>query len=124
MMIEKRHQLKDRLFALQASDQSLFEFIHETPVDGLVFCDLHDPTTEWVSSSLLTCLGMTPGSEERHFNHLFEADRRLLMQCRAEEQTDTFMLRYRKTDGVVISFNCRSRIIQQDDETYWLGVYT
>ncbi len=52
--------LKKELYSLIQSDESIFDFIQESALDGLWYWDLENPENEWMNAKFWTVLGYNP----------------------------------------------------------------
>ena len=56
--------LKKELYELIRTDESIFDFIQESALDGLWYRDLENPENEWMNTKFWTVLGYN--AEEMH----------------------------------------------------------
>ena len=56
----KFNYLKTELFELLKTDESIFDFIQESSLDGLWYWDLENPENEWMNAKFWTVLGYNP----------------------------------------------------------------
>jgi hypothetical protein len=54
--------LKKELYGLIKADESIFDFIQESALDGLWYWDLEHPENEWMNAQFWTVLGYNPDS--------------------------------------------------------------
>ncbi|GAB4398722.1 MAG: hypothetical protein OHK0053_17850 [Microscillaceae bacterium] len=54
------HYLRDELYAKIKQDESLFDFIRESSLDGLWYWDLENPEHEWMDAKFWKVLGYPP----------------------------------------------------------------
>jgi PAS domain S-box-containing protein len=52
--------LKNELYELMRSDESIFDFIQNSSLDGLWYWDLENPENEWMNARFWTVLGYNP----------------------------------------------------------------
>ncbi|MFW5872904.1 MAG: PAS domain-containing protein, partial [bacterium] len=54
------HYLKKELYELIKEDESIFDFIQDSSLDGLWYWDLENPENEWMNAKFWTVLGYNP----------------------------------------------------------------
>ncbi len=59
-VVHKENYLKRELYTLVKQDESIFDFIQQSALDGLWFWDLKDPENEWMNPKFWTTLGYDP----------------------------------------------------------------
>lgn len=58
------HRLNKELLELIKNDQSVFQFIERSSLDGMWYWDLENPEHEWMSESFWTTLGYDPATKK------------------------------------------------------------
>ena len=58
--VTKDNYLKKELYELIKTDESIFDFIQESSLDGLWYWDLENPENEWMNPKFWTVLGYNP----------------------------------------------------------------
>ncbi len=59
-VVHKENYLKRELYSLIKKDESIFDFIQKSALDGLWFWDLKNPDNEWMNPKFWTTLGYDP----------------------------------------------------------------
>ncbi|SHJ12186.1 PAS domain S-box protein [Aquimarina spongiae] len=59
-VVHKENYLKRELYALLKQDESIFDFIQQSALDGLWFWDLKNPENEWMNPKFWATLGYDP----------------------------------------------------------------
>lgn len=127
--------LKKELYDLIKSDESIFDFIQESSLDGLWYWDLEQPEEEWMNPKFWITLGFDP-KEMPHkasaWQHLiFPEDLKLATQNIQKHLADPSfpynqIVRYRHKDGSTVWIRCRGLAIKDKNgnPTRVLGAHT
>ena len=131
-MGEKRHYLKEELFSLIRSDESIFDFVYDDSCDALTFLDLRNPEEEWISPAFWKLLGYDRTVKQHKSSERFSitnfpdnsGDERGVLKLIRVTQT-AGVIQYRHSDGSLVSIRCRSRIIYDGSmkPRFLLGVH-
>ena len=123
-MKNHEHYLKNELYSLLKEDGSIFEFIHESSLDGIWYWDLENPEHEWMSSRFWEVLGYAP-EEKKHLvsewkEIIFEDDFALAVenvQKHLKDPTYPYdqIVRYRHKDGSTVWIRCRGMAIRDEN---------
>lgn len=122
-IIKKHHEnyLKQELYHLIKSDESIFDFIQESSLDGLWYWDMEKPENEWMNPRFWTTLGYDP-SEMPHkssaWQHIiFQEDLSVAMtnfnrHCDDPKHPYDQVVRYKHKNGSTVWIRCRGLAIR------------
>jgi hypothetical protein len=115
--------LKKELYELIKSDESIFDFIQYSSLDGLWYWDLENPENEWMNSSFWTTLGYNP----EEMPHKSSAWQDIINQKDLEVALDNFtkhcenpkhpydqIVRYRHKNNSIVWIRCRGMVIRNN----------
>ncbi len=115
--------LKKELYELIKSDESIFDFIQYSSLDGLWYWDLENPENEWMNSSFWTTLGYNP----EEMPHKSSAWQSIINQKDLEVALDNFtkhcenpkhpydqIVRYRHKNNSIVWIRCRGMAIRNN----------
>jgi len=115
-MNHEGNYLKSELYNLISEDESIFDFIQESALDGLWYWDLEHPENEWMNPRFWTTLGYDP-EEMPHKSAAWqgiinEEDLELAKEKIATHLSDPSVLydqiiRYRHKNGNTVWIRCR-----------------
>jgi len=122
---EKKHDnyLKQELYQLIKTDETIFDFIHEKSLDGLWYWDLENPENEWMSPCLWTALGYDPNKMPHKSSAfrdiIFQEDLRIAVKnlnrhCADPKIPFDQAIRYRHKNGSTIWIHCRGIAIRNN----------
>ncbi|MCO5250188.1 MAG: PAS domain S-box protein [Candidatus Kapabacteria bacterium] len=116
--------LKKELYSLIQSDESLFDFIQESSLDGLWYWDLENPENEWMNAKFWTVLGYNPDE----MPHKSSAWQNIINQDDLKLASDNFtkhcenpnfpydqIVRYTHKNGSTVWIRCRGMAIRDKD---------
>jgi PAS domain S-box-containing protein len=120
----KDHYLKKELYDLIKSDDSIFDFIQQSSLDGLWYWDLEKPKNEWMNAKFWTVLGYDPAE----MPHTPEAWQDIIFKEDLEVALDNFnkhiedsnhpfdqIVRYKHKDGHAVWIRCRGVAIRDEN---------
>lgn len=118
------HYLKNELYKLISEDETTFDFLQSTSLDGLWYWDLEHPENEWMSPEFWKTLGVDPHSKR----HLAEEWKNLIntedlevslqnFEKHLEDPTHPYdqVVRYRHENGSTVWVRCRGKAIRNKD---------
>jgi len=116
--------LKKELYELIKSDESIFDFIQESSLDGLWYWDLEKPENEWLNARFWKVLGYNPNE----MPHLSSSWQRIINQDDLKLANDNFtkhlenpnhpydqIVRYTHKNGSIVWIRCRGMAIRDDN---------
>jgi PAS domain S-box-containing protein len=113
--------LKNELYELMRSDESIFDFIQNSSLDGLWYWDLENPENEWMNARFWTVLGYNP-DEMPHksnawqsiINHddLKVANNNFIKHCEDPNYPYDQLVRYTHKNGSTKWIRCRGLAIR------------
>jgi len=115
------HYLKKELYDLIKTDESIFEFIQKSSLDGLWYWDLEKPENEWMDEQFWTILGYDPKdmphSPDGWQNIIFEDDLKVALDNFHKHLADANhpydqIVRYRHKKGHTVWIHCRGVAIR------------
>ncbi len=113
--------LKEELYGLIRTDESIFDFIQESALDGLWYWDLENPENEWMNPKFWTVLGYNPaemphksGAWQNIINQddLILASDNLTKHCENPDHPYDQIVRYTHKDGSTVWIRCRGLAIR------------
>ena len=122
-MTPESHYLKDELYRLIQSDDSVFEFLHLGSLDGIWYWDLESPEHEWMSPGFWTTLGYDPAEMQHlasewkdliHAEDLAVALDNFTRHCEDPSHPYDQIVRYRHKDGSTVWIRCRGVAIRDE----------
>jgi len=115
--------LKKELYELIRTDESIFDFIQESSLDGLWYWDLEKPENEWMNAKFWTVLGYNPDE----MPHKSSAWQNIINQDDLQLAYDNFtkhcenpnhpynqIVRYTHKDGSTVWIRCRGLAIRDN----------
>jgi PAS domain S-box-containing protein len=118
------HYLKDELYRLIREDESIFDFIQESGLDGLWYWDLENPENEWMNAKFWTVLGYSPDE----MPHKSSAWQKIINQDDLKVALENFtkhcenpnhpydqVVRYRHKNGSTVWIHCRGVAIRDNN---------
>lgn len=115
--------LKKELYELIRNDETIFDFIQESSLDGLWYWDLENPENEWMNSRFWITLGYDPGE----MPHLSSAWQDIINQEDLKIALDNFnrhsenpghpydqVVRYTHKNGSIVWIRCRGIAIRDN----------
>jgi len=123
-MSKESNYLKKELYALIKTDESIFDFIQESSLDGLWYWDLENPENEWMNAKFWTVLGYNP-EEMPHKssswqqiinqNDLKVATENFVTHCKNPNHPYDQIVRYTHKNGSIIWIHCRGLAIRNEN---------
>jgi len=118
------HYLKSELYKLIKTDESIFDFIQDSSLDGLWYWDLESPEEEWMNPKFWTVLGYNP----EEMPHKSSAWQQIINQDDLKVSFDNFIkhcedpnhpydqiVRYTHINGSTIWIHCRGMAIRNEN---------
>lgn len=116
--------LKKELYELIKRDESIFDFLQESSLDGLWYWDLEKPENEWMSERFWRILGYDP-AEKKHnsaeWQNIIDPDDRTeaLENIRKHLDDPSYpydqVLRYKHKNGSTVWIHCRGMAVRDKD---------
>ncbi len=113
--------LKNELYALIQSDESIFDFIQNSSLDGLWYWDLENPENAWMNTKFWTVLGYNP-DEMPHKSSAWQsiinqddlkvANENFIKHCEDPSFPYDQLVRYTHKDGSTKWIRCRGLAIR------------
>ncbi|WP_116126243.1 PAS domain-containing hybrid sensor histidine kinase/response regulator [Lewinella sp. IMCC34183] len=122
--MEDNYYLKKELYELIKTDESIFDFIQESSLDGMWYWDLEKPDEEWMSPKFWSVLGYdhtemphTPSAWQHivHPEDLKLATENFVKHCENPDYPYSQMVRYTHKDGSIVWIRCRGVVIRNKD---------
>jgi PAS domain S-box-containing protein len=122
--MKEKHYLKQELYELVKTDNTIFDFIQESCLDGIWYWDLEKPEEEWMSPKFWSVLGYDykdmPNSPSAWKNIINSGDMILAMElftkhCENPEIPYDQNIRYTHKNGSIIWIRCRGLAIRNKD---------
>jgi len=113
--------LKKELYELIKSDESIFDFIQSSSLDGLWYWDLEKPENEWMNPKFWTVLGYNPdemphkaSAWQNIINHddLKIASDNFTKHCENPNHPYDQIVRYTHKNGSIVWIRCRGLAIR------------
>ena len=115
--------LKKELYALIQSDESIFDFIQNSALDGLWYWDLENPENEWMNARFWTVLGYNP-DEMPHKSAAWQgiinqddlklASANFTRHCENPNHPYDQIVRYTHKNGSTVWIRCRGLAIRDN----------
>ena len=115
--------LKKELYDLIRTDESIFDFIQDSALDGLWYQDLENPENEWMNTKFWTVLGYNP-EEMSHKpsawhsiinpDDLKLANDNLTRHCENQEHPYDQVVRFTHKDGSTKWIRCKGMAIRDN----------
>ena len=116
--------LKNELYELIRTDETIFDFIQESSLDGLWYWDLEDTENEWMNAKFWTVLGYNP-EEMPHKSTAWQniinqddlklATENFIQHCKDPNHPYDQIVRYAHKDGSTVWIRCRGLAIRDKD---------
>ena len=116
--------LKKELYGLIKTDESIFDFIQESALDGLWYWDLENPENEWMNAKFWTVLGYNP-DEKPHKSTAWQniinqddlklASENFTKHCENPNHPYDQVVRYTHSNGSTVWIRCRGMAIRDKD---------
>jgi hypothetical protein len=116
--------LKTELYELIKNDESIFDFIQESSLDGMWYWDLENPENEWMNARFWTILGYNPDE----MPHKSSAWQDIIDQDDLKVALDNFkkhcenpnhaydqIVRYKHKNGSTVWIRCRGMAIRDEN---------
>jgi PAS domain S-box-containing protein len=120
----QENYLKKELYQLIKTDESIFDFIQESSLDGLWYWDLENPENEWMNPKFWTVLGYNPDEMPHKSsawqNIVNEDDLKVAMEnfarhCENPDHPYDQIVRYTHKNGSTVWIRCRGLAIRDDN---------
>lgn len=127
--------LKKELYELLKIDNSIFDFIQESALDGLWYWDLEKPEEEWMNPKFWTTLGYDPlemphksasWKDIIHAEDLKKATENFIKHCENPNHLYEQIVRYKHKNGTTVWIKCSGKAIRDQDgkAVRMLGAHT
>lgn len=122
--MKDNHYLKEELYNLIKTDDSIFDFIQESSIDGIWYWDLDKPEEEWMSPKFWTVLGYDykvmphkPSAWQGIINadDFKLANELFIKHCENPEIPYDQLLRYTHKNGSLVWIRCRGLAIRDNE---------
>src|SRR6056297_2351981 len=120
---DRDNYLKQELYQLIQTDQTMFDFIQESSLDGLWYWDLEDMENEWMNAKFWTTLGYDP-EEMPHKSSAWKdlinqddlklATENLKKQMENPDHPYDQIVRYLHKNGSTVWIRCRGLIVRDE----------
>ncbi len=116
--------LKKELYELIKTDESIFDFIQNSSLDGLWYWDLENPENEWMNAKFWTVLGYNPDDMPHlsaawqgiiHQDDLKVAKENFTKHCKDPNHPYDQIVRYTHKNGSTVWIRCRGLAIRDED---------
>ena len=121
--MQDNHYLKNELYELVKSDNTIFDFIQESSLDGIWYWDLNNPEEEWMSPKFWEVLGydykLMPHKPSAWQDIINPDDMKLAMElfmkhCENPEIPYDQTIRYTHKNGSIVWIRCRGLAIRDN----------
>ncbi|WCL50096.1 PAS domain S-box protein [Leptospira sp. GIMC2001] len=118
-----KHYLQKELYDLVRSDESVFDFIQESSLDGLWYWDIEHPEEEWMNPKFWTTLGYDPVTKEHkssEWKGLIHPDDLILVENNFAKHLENSdhpydqVVRYKHMNGSTVYIRCRGIAIRDE----------
>jgi PAS domain S-box-containing protein len=116
--------LKKELYELIKTDESIFDFIQDSSLDGLWYWDLENPENEWMNQRFWITLGYDP-NEMPHKSSAWQniinpddlkiATENFILHCENPDHPYDQIVRYKHNNGSTVWIRCRGKAIRDAD---------
>jgi PAS domain S-box-containing protein len=115
--------LKKELYELMRTDESIFDFIQNSSLDGLWYWDLENPENEWMNARFWTILGYNPDEmphKSSAWQHIINQDDlkiatdNFLKHCENPTHPYDQLVRYTHKNGSIVWIRCRGLAIRNE----------
>jgi len=116
--------LKKELYELIRTDESIFDFIQDSALDGLWYWDLEHPENEWINARFWTVLGYNP-DEMPHKSTAWQniinqddlkvANENFTKHCENPNHPYDQVVRYTHKNGSTVWIRCRGLAIRDEN---------
>jgi PAS domain S-box-containing protein len=122
--MKDNHYLKKELYELVKTDNTIFDFIQESLLDGIWYWDLDNPEEEWISPKFWSVLGYDykamphkPSAWQGIINpdDFKRANELFIKHCENPEIPYDQTLRYTHKNGSIIWIRCRGLAIRDNE---------
>lgn len=122
--MSEKHYLQEELYSLIKTDDSIFDFIQESSLDGMWYWDLLDTDAEWMNPRFWTTLGYDPKEMSHspsawmdiiHPDDLKVAGDNLNKHLEDSSFPYDQTVRYNHKDGSTVWIRCRGLAIRDDE---------
>jgi PAS domain S-box-containing protein len=124
--MKKPNYLKEELYALIKTDESIFDFIQESSLDGLWYWDLEQPEEEWMNPKFWTVLGYNhqemPHKASAWQDIIYPDDLKVatenfIKHCENPDYPYDQTVRYTHKNGSTVWIRCRGLAIRDEHGT-------
>ncbi len=121
---ETMSYLKKELYELLKIDNSIFDFIQESALDGIWYWDLEKPEEEWMNPKFWTTLGYDPKEiphksaswqEIIHADDLKIVTENFIKHCENPSHLYEQIVRYKHKNGSTVWIKCSGKAIRNQD---------
>ena len=116
--------LKEELYELIKMDNSIFDFIQESALDGLWYWDLEKPEEEWMNPKFWATLGYDPKEMPHkssswmdiiHADDLKIATENFIKHCENPSHLYEQIVRYKHKNGSTVWIKCNGKAIRNHE---------
>ena len=120
----KDSYLKEELYELIKTDESIFDFIQESSLDGLWYWDIENPENEWMSAKFWTVLGYDPDEmphKSSAWQNIINQDdlkialENFTLHCENPDYPYDQIVRYTHKNGSTVWIRCRGLAIRDKE---------
>jgi len=124
MKKKSRNYLEQELYDLIKNDDTIFDFIQESSIDGMWYWDLDNPENEWMNAKFWTTLGYDPEKMPHKSSAwqdiINQEDLKLALDnfnkhCEDSDHPYDQNVRYKHKDGSTVWIRCRGLAIRNKD---------
>ena len=123
-MLNQKGYLEKELYALLKADESIFDFIEESALNGFCYRDLPEPANDWVNPALRATLGYDHTNALVPVRWMDIAPEDAIWPLETDAQpgeralmSQETIIRCRHRDGSFVSMRCRCRTVSDGEKT-------
>lgn len=120
--MKEKGQLQQEFYALLKADESIFDFIEESGLNGVCYLSLPGPDRGWLNATLRASLGygFPESTAQTHWQTIIHPDDapRItgLTDQSINDSDEDRLIRFLHKNGSIIQMRCRTRLIRHDNE--------